>query len=196
MTYARMGSFLMLIMIFAAVNYFMLDNEVRLKTLIIIYIAMAVLVIAVVLINIDSVATMAEAIFNVRPGSNSDRIRIYTDIINEISETSWIIGAGVKEMNETGVYPLGSHCTYLGILYKTGILGGISTAIGFASAIIMIVRRSLRYKDWSALLFICLTALLMLFFAVEDIDGADWLIVTVFAEAALYLCLKFSRISI
>ena len=196
MTYARMGSFLMLIMIFAAVNYFMLDNGVRLKTLIMIYIAMAVLVIAVVLINIDSVATMAEAIFNARPGSNSDRMRIYTDTVNKISETSWIIGAGIKEMNAAGVYPLGSHCTYLGILYKAGILGGISAAIGFATAIIMIIRKSLKSKDCFALLIVCLTALLMLFFAVEDIDGADWLIVLAFTEVSLYLCPKFGRINI
>ena len=99
-------------------------------------------------------------------------------------------------MNAAGVYPLGSHCTYLGILYKAGILGGISAAIGFATAIIMIIRKSLKSKDCFALLIVCLTALLMLFFAVEDIDGADWLIVLAFTEVSLYLCPKFGKIYI
>lgn len=185
MTYARMGTFLMLIMIFVAVNYFVLEQGITLKRLFIIYGICVLLLVAIVIIKFDTVATIAEAIFNARPGSNSDRLRIYTDTVNKISETSWIIGAGIKEMNAAGVYPLGSHCTYLGILYKAGILGGICAAIGFVMAIITIIRKSLRSKDWFALLFCCMCALLLLFFVVEDIDGADWLLVMSFVVVSL-----------
>ncbi len=197
MTYARMGTFLMLILVFAAVNYFILEQGVTLKRLLIIYSLCVLLLLTLVIIKFDAVAAVAEAILNARPGSNSDRLRIYTDTVNKISETSWIIGAGIKEMNSEGVYPLGSHCTYLGILFKSGILGSICAVTGFAMSAVIMIKRSLRSKDRFALLFCCMCALFLLFFAVEDIDGADWLIVMVFAEVSLYLsaCLSTSSLS-
>lgn len=186
MTYARMGTFLVFIMIFVSVNYFILKQGVSIKRLLMIYGFLMLAALVVVVIKFDTIATLAEAIFNARPGSNADRLRIYTETANKISETSWLIGAGVKEMNPAGVYPLGSHCTYLGLIYKAGILGTICVAIGFILTIITLAKKSIRSKDLFAIMFCAMLAFLLLFFVVEDIDGANWLIVMVFTSCMAY----------
>ena len=163
-----------------------LDNGIKLKTLLAAYGTLALLVIIAAVIKLDDVMALANAIFNVRPGSNFDRMRIYTETVNRISETSWIIGAGIKEMNSAGVYPLGSHCTYLGILYKSGILGGICFVIGLAMTIKETLAKSLKHKSLFNLLFLSMLALLLVLCLIEDIDGSDWLLVMAFIGCIVY----------
>ena len=186
MTYSRMSILLNLVFIFVAVNYFMLDNGIKLKTLLAVYGALAFLVIIAAVIRIDDVMALASAVFNARPGSNSDRMKIYTETVNRISETSWIIGAGIKEMNSAGVYPLGSHCTYLGILYKSGIIGSICFVIGLVMTVKVSLSKSFKNKSLFNLLFMGMLALLFVFCLIEDIDGSDWLLVMTFMGCMVY----------
>lgn len=57
-----------------------------------------------------------------RAGSNHTRIQIYLESIKLAFENSPVWGMGIKHISETG-YPLGSHSTYIGVFYKTGVTG-------------------------------------------------------------------------
>ena len=177
MTYSRMGILVNGMMAFAAVNYFILKNGVRPKRLLVIYGILLLLLIVCIVIKMDEGMALIYNILHVRPGSNSDRMRIYKETVNRISETSWIVGAGIKEMNSAGVYPLGSHCTYLGIIFKSGILGGIWFTAGLAGTIVNAVRKPEKLHDLFDLMMLVMLALVMIFCVLDDIDGADWLLV-------------------
>lgn len=186
MTYSRMGILVNSVMIFAALNYYVLKNGLTVKRLLIIYGILFLLALVCVVIKIDEFSALAYKILHVRPGSNSDRMRIYTETINRISETSWIIGAGIKEMNSAGVYPLGSHCTYLGILFKAGILGGICFLAGLVGTVVSAVRETLKSKNIFKVFTIIMLVLIIAFCLLEDIDGSNWLLVIVFTECMVY----------
>ncbi len=177
MTYSRMGILVNAIMVFAAVNYLILRSGVPVRKLLAVYGIMILLFLALVVIRLDDFLELAYRILHVRPGSNSDRMRIYSETIKRLSETSWIIGAGIKEMNSAGVYPLGSHCTYLGIIFKTGILGAVCFAAGLLGITVSFVKETVESKEAFRILITVMLALLMLFCILEDIDGADWLLV-------------------
>lgn len=177
MTYSRMGILVNGMMAFAAVNYFILKNGVRPKRLMVIYGILFLLLLVCIAIKMDEIMALIYNILHVRPGSNSDRMRIYTETVNRISETSWIVGAGIKEMNSAGAYPLGSHCTYLGIIFKSGILGGICFTAGLAGTIVNAVKKTARSHDLFDILMLVMLILVMVFCILEDIDGADWLLV-------------------
>ncbi len=177
MTYSRMGILVNGVMAFSAFNYFILKNGMKPKRLLAIYGTLILLLLVCVVIKMDEVAELVYNILHVRPGSNSDRMLIYRETINRISETSWVIGAGIKEMNSAGVYPLGSHCTYLGIIFKAGILGGICFMVGLAGTIAGAVRKQVRSHDLYDLMMFVMLILVMIFCILEDIDGTDWLLV-------------------
>lgn len=177
MTYSRMGILVNGMMAFTAVNYFILKNGVKPKRLLAIYGMLILLLLICIVIKMDEVMLLTYNILHVRPGSNSDRMRIYTETVNRISETSWILGAGIKEMNSAEVYPLGSHCTYLGIIFKAGILGGICFAAGLAGTIVGAVKKQAKSHDLFDLMMFAMLIFVMIFCILEDIDGADWLLV-------------------
>ena len=187
MTYSRMGILVNGMMSFAAINYYILKNGVRPKRLLAIYGIMVILLLVCIVVKMDEVMTLTYNILHVRPGSNSDRMRIYTETVNRISETSWVIGAGIKEMNSTGAYPLGSHCTYLGIIFKAGILGGICFAAGLAGTMVNAVKKTARSHDLFDILMLVMLILVMVFCILEDIDGADWLLVMTMGAVVAWL---------
>ncbi len=176
-TYSRMGILVNGVMAFAAVNYFILKNGMKPKRLLAVYGALILMILICIIIRMDEASALAYNILHVRPGSNSDRMRIYTETINRISETSWILGAGIKEMNLAGAYPLGSHCTYLGIIFKAGILGGICFMAGLTGTIISAVKKHAKSHDPFDLMMYVMLILVLAFCLLEDIDGADWLLV-------------------
>lgn len=69
-------------------------------------------------LNLD---TLSQGVFAARAGSSNLRFMIYQLTWEEALRHPFL-GIGVKP--RTGLYaPIGSHCTYLGILLKTGFLG-------------------------------------------------------------------------
>ena len=191
MTYSRMGILVNGMMAFAAVNYFILKNGVRTKTLLAFYGIIILILFVCMIIQIDEFLLLANRVLYVRPGSNSDRIRIYTETINRISETSWIIGAGIKEMNSAGVYPLGSHCTYLGIIFKSGILGCTFFTTALVGTVASVAKKYVRSHNLFDLQMYVMLILVLAFCLFEDIDGADWLLVM--AMAMIMMWIEFDK---
>lgn len=130
-----------------------------------------------VLINHEMVANKISEIVHSRENSSTMRNIIYSKSIEKTMNDSPIIGVGVKEY--IGEYPLGSHSTIIGFLYKTGILGLIFGILGF----FLIIKDY--FKKHNLLFFIsfcCLT--ISLFF--EDLDGANWFIILFFIITSYY----------
>lgn len=152
----------------------------------------------ILIITLAVTATVCFALFNhaflenkitdlilSRSGSNSTRFNIYEISISTAWEQSPLIGLGIKKM--LGNYPLGSHSTYIGVFYKTGIIGVILLIFGLIGLLSAHIRKikSGDKKDLFIFLYILLFALALIF---EDLDGADWLIVLFFTMEGV--CLK------
>lgn len=115
-----------------------------------------------------------------REGSNTTRMKLYVESINKVNMISPLLGVGIKEY--MGNFPLGSHSTYIGVYYKTGVLGSLFWIIGMSGLIIKLIKlnrlntKSLTKRE----VIISLIAILgMCIF--EDLDGSNWLIVLYFS---------------
>lgn len=141
------------------------------------------ILIILILMCTPLIQSVVGKLLSLREGSNNSRMIIYTETFQAFCRKP-IIGCGIKEASSIG-YPKGSHCTYLGFLYKTGILGTVCVLSAFAQKIAELVRIFFREKKE---MVICAIFLLLVFaFAIfEDLDGADWLLCVFFA------CLGFA----
>lgn len=119
-------------------------------------------------------------IFNSRSGSNNERFSMYRYSIIKMLDESPLIGCGIKEtIPQFGEYiPLGSHSTYIGVLFKTGVVGFIL----FFTALLLIIKLIMANNGFSPYLYIFI-AILIVYFVFEDIDGANWLLALLFGVA-------------
>lgn len=112
-------------------------------------------------------------LIGLREGSNISRMYIYTETIDKFIENP-LIGNGIKSYTAIG-YPLGSHCMYLGFLYRVGIIGAGIILFGIAVTIKKIWEcRKIDDFMWVSSF---VNVLFMLAFAIfEDLDGEYWLL--------------------
>lgn len=120
-------------------------------------------------------------LFTARQGSNVARSRIYITSLNAVCNNNLLLGIGIKDL--LGEYPLGSHCTYIGIFYKTGVIGSIIWIFGVVK---------LLKKEYQKLIpdtFYIFGSILVFWIMLmtEDLDGANWLIVTFFMLQGVYV---------
>ena len=144
--------------------------------------AVAVLMVVVVAaLGLSQILRIVESIMDMREGSNNMRSMIYTESLSIMWKQSPVIGIGIKDMFNG--YPLGSHSTYIGVFYKTGIIGGLLYVITVLSmGICAFVRKDTDRQ--AVVLKICILAcLLMMTF--EDIDGANWCVCIFYILLAL-----------
>ncbi len=132
-----------------------------------IYIFYGVIIMAFLSIYYRGLFNKINELFYARQGSNNARTNIYMKSIEKTFTTSPIIGCGIKDM--IGDYPYGSHCTYIGLFYKTGIIGFFLGIKGILNTISPVIKLPLQYKIAAiCLLFMMLTG---------DLDGENWLII-------------------
>lgn len=107
--------------------------------------------------------------FNSRAGSNSLRFSLYRESLRMVFENQPLIGMGIK-YSYTIAVPYGSHCTYIGLLYKGGLIGGVLLLGG----LIEIIRRCLKARLTTLVKVMFLLYPVFLIFS--DIDSANWVI--------------------
>ena len=122
-----------------------------------------------------------EKLIGMRAGSTNTRIALYEYTYNAVIEKSPIIGCGIKETNATfgSKIPVGSHSTYLGVFYRTGIIGSL-IFVALLISLLKDVASNYQSKAMRLCVFSSL-ALCFAFFITEDADGANWLIVSIFS---------------
>ncbi len=120
----------------------------------------------------DYVAQIYQATLNLingRSNSTNTRLIIYMTSIEAVLKNNLLLGMGIKIMR--GDYPLGSHSTYLGVFYKTGVLGSLFFLLGLFNMIGRYIRLYLNYKNIRHILIYYIFMFINI--AVIDIDGAN-----------------------
>lgn len=117
----------------------------------------------------DKIMLTINDILSRRLGSTNMRESIYNGSLKKVMQDDPIMGLAVKDLFPGTVYPYGSHSTYIGVIYKTGITGAL---IYFASYIYIIVKiiKSTNKSAFKLLLAGC-TVVIFAIISVEDIDG-------------------------
>ncbi len=136
---------------------------------------------AVAVLCYEPIMRVIKAIMEMREGSNGMRAMIYTKSLQAMWERSPVIGIGIKDMLMD--YPLGSHSTYIGVFYKSGVLGGSIYMI----SLLFMAGKLLLGKDAGrrmVTLKICIAAA-MLLMGLEDVDGANWCVCLFYVLLAL-----------
>lgn len=136
----------------------------------------------------DVYALFLNKILNGNTSSNGFRILLLTTSWNEVVDKSPVIGMGIKRYLYDG-YPLGSHSTYVGFFYKTGIIGLLIGGYIFAKTNIRAIR-NIRISNCKSVMLFILCFLIL--FAIEDVDGANWSIMLYFSSLAM-ICKKGKR---
>lgn len=136
------------------------------------YGALTVLVICAVCYK--QIIDVVNMIFNMRGGSTSTRFQVYDISIRKMLDLSPVIGLGIKDLIGIAL-PYGSHATYIGMFYKTGLLGGSIYLVAAVMAIVIALRKKVNHGVGliAKVVFLGLMAL----WVFEDVDGANWNIV-------------------
>lgn len=77
---------------------------------------------------VGSIASLWEAVNAAREGSSALRFLVYQHSITEMLNSHPLIGFGIKARDEYAI-PIGSHSTFVGVLYKTGVIGFIAVSM-------------------------------------------------------------------
>jgi len=86
---------------------------------------------------------LMEWIFQLREGSTTGRLALYKYSLQVFEGVDWILGFGLRPRDESAfLVPIGSHSTYLSMLFKTGVIG-CSIFILFQAQLLM---RWLRFR--------------------------------------------------
>lgn len=118
-------------------------------------------------------------LIEMRSGSNMTRMEIYRETIDGIIEHP-LIGCGIKSIGAYG-YPLGSHSSYLGFIYKAGIVGGIFIFIAIGNMTYRLFKKYRCSNNIMGKILIIYALLMLVYMGLEDLDGANWLICLYFA---------------
>lgn len=129
---------------------------------------------------------------------SSDRLRneVYAASIEAALNHNPIIGMGVKQRTDTMAIPLGSHSTYVGAFYKTGILGSTCLIVFIAGLIIQcvkVIRLGVKYDirltlPAASLLSMCL------FLMFEDLDAPQFMLTLFFITSGLVFSIGTKQI--
>lgn len=135
-----------------------------------------------VILNTPKAWDLVMDFVNGRSGSSNTRFLIYRTSILKAIDDNFLIGSGIKVM--MGDYPLGSHSSYVGFFYKTGLLGLGAILVALFRIIKAVFLKHFRKNK----MFLLGVGAILLAMALEDIDGADWLLVLFMAINGIYLC--------
>lgn len=128
----------------------------------------------------NEAVSIFQELLNARQGSNVSRIYLMVESIKITLVESPIIGMGVKVTSLIG-YPLGSHSTYVGLFYRTGIAGVILVLPIFVIITVKILFTRVGIDKTVIKISILMMPLLFIF---EDIDGTNWLMIMYFLLVA------------
>lgn len=182
MTNSRMGIFLALIVVALSI-FTIIDNKNKKWLLLMLPVCLVLLI-----INggeFLSFMTKITDFVDGRAGSTNMRFYLYRKSLSMTMEKSPIWGMGIKLL-ENG-YPLGSHCTYIGFIYKSGLAGTIFALIALISLNIQLVKKIWHYKRYRFFIWFLIGFLAAC--CLEDMDGANWLLAIYFSSAAM--CLQY-----
>ncbi len=132
-----------------------------------------------------------EWIMGLRGGSTSTRMDLYRYTIDQLNGSDWILGVGMKPREDIFSIPIGSHSTYVSLLYKSGIVG-LGVFIVFQLVLFLRwfnIREESRSRRHYFLFWRCLGFVLIsmgLWVITEDIDAPQALSFLYFSSIGLF----------
>ena len=130
-------------------------------------------------------------ILGFRQGSTLARFELYRASLEQLKDTRWIFGLGVKPLVDDLNYPLGSHSTYVSLLFRTGILGA-STILFFQIGLLWRWYRLKPYAQEQRETFILWSGLGWVFISMgfwlltEDLDAPQFLAFMYFSFVGIF----------
>lgn len=85
-------------------------------------------------------------VLGLRQGSTTGRMNLYKYTLDQLYGVDWLVGKGIKPRVDVFVIPIGSHSTYISLVFKTGIIGFMS----FMSFQFVVLWRWLKTKPYVA----------------------------------------------
>lgn len=115
-----------------------------------------------------------------RSASNGMRFYIYEQSWYKMISTNPWVGVGIKDiMGDTG-YPYGSHSSYIGYFYKTGMFGGVLYLLSFFDVAKRLIT-NLKKSSLAERMIITGVFSIFVWMIFEDIDGVNWAICLLYA---------------
>ena len=137
----------------------------------------------------DIKALLINKIIYGNESSTSFRILLLSTSIDEVWNQSPILGMGLKRYLYVG-YPLGSHSSYVGFFYKTGLIGLLIGMSIFGVANWNWLKKKKRNSDINTITLFLLSFVVL--FAIEDVDGTNWSSILYFSSLAIVSNIKKS----
>lgn len=133
-------------------------------------------ILVVGLANVGKFQQFLEYLDETRSGSSASRTAIYERTWSYIQELPFpFLGYGLKPQEDGLVASVATHSTYLGLLFRCGLVG---LAL-FAMLFISLLRNAIRSKETAGF---AISALVLTWSALEDFDGGHMLpLVLIFA---------------
>lgn len=115
-----------------------------------------------------------------REASSITRFGLYKESFDVYLETTLLFGNGIKTMYQN--VPLASHSTYLGTLFKSGLIG----LIALISSFLNMVKNTLKISGRDRNIYIVFFLLIFTYFLFEDIDGSNWSVILMFSMFGIF----------
>jgi len=182
MTQSRAG--LLSFLIFSALLVFVITTlRVSKKDKRYALVAMACLIFPVALILQGTASMLWSDALAYRGASSGYRFSLYQFGIERASSFAPLLGFGVKHDVPQFMIPVGSHSTFIGAFYKTGILGLLALLLFWSVATYKSLACLLSSSDLRSKSAACAFISLMPFFAFEDVDAPQ------FVAFLLFICM-------
>ena len=153
--------------------FFYLFNSQQ-RTLILVQLLL--LSVMVFILYSDEIGIILYDFFNARSGSNALRFMVYEESLRLVFQRSPFIGLGIRESFSPTAH-LGTHSTYVGIIFRTGIIGAFFFYSQFLTQIGKLINKLQKSGYISFLGFIIAFLVVIMF---EDIDGSNWVLYMLF----------------
>jgi len=86
-------------------------------------VAWGMFIVGVSLLATPLLLRSAETVVAAREGSSRSRLALYKESVQQLEGVEWVFGRGIRAYSEKHGMPLGSHSTYVSLLYRTGLAG-------------------------------------------------------------------------
>lgn len=130
-------------------------------------------------------------LMGLRQGSTTGRIHLYEYSLRQLEGIDWILGKGVKAREGHFVIPVGSHSTYISMLYKTGVMGFLGFLALQASVLWRwltlrryVVNDPVQFAFWRGLGAVLIS--MSMWMVTEDIDAPQFLAFLYFSLMGIF----------
>lgn len=120
-----------------------------------------------------------------RIGSNDGRLSLYRSSIQTVLSNSWALGLGINEKESPrAVDLLGTHSTYINVLYRTGVIGALVYALAIGFRLYDLFKDKVINKQ--RIVFIAAILETLALMTVEDVDVNPWTICFFYIMVAIF----------